>query len=164
MKAYKAFNNDWTCNGHKFELSTLIADRRFSLKTKKHNHGCLIWFGRKNKQGYGLFDFMGKSILAHRYSAWRHGIIKSPIYIGGKIVAHSCGNKACVYDRHLEKITALDNIRRATKKTHCNRGHELAGNNLYTTKTGRICRICKNIHSRKSKKNIQIVLLSGIKT
>ena len=73
---------------------------------------------------------------------------------------HLCRNRKCVNPEHLEQVTHLENqirgigfIAKNIRKTHCDRGHPLNGNNLRMYKTRRVCRECKNLIRRKSYKD-----------
>jgi hypothetical protein len=75
----------------------------------------------------------------------------------GKVVCHHCDNPNCVNPNHLFVATQRDNLIDASSKkrlsgqskTHCIRGHELAGHNLIIEYRGmRKCRECQNMHQR----------------
>lgn len=108
--------------------------------------GCWVWARRRDRHGYGHIKIGGRSILAHRasYEAFVGAIP------AGLTIDHLCANTLCVNPAHLEPVTMRANILRsngitavAARKTHCVRGHELAGENLYRSSTGkRHCRAC----------------------
>lgn len=79
---------------------------RFSKHVTKTD-SCWIWTGRKGRGGYGVFDWKGTSILAHRASY--------ELYVGkipdGLDILHSCDNPICVNPEHLRPGTHLDNMR-----------------------------------------------------
>lgn len=89
--------------------------------------GCVEWTGRKDKHGYGLYKIKGKR--------------------------HPCDVRNCINPDHLFVGTNLDNVKdminkgrhHNQRKTHCIRGHEFSGDNIYThvVKTGRTMRQCK---------------------
>jgi hypothetical protein len=67
---------------------------------------CVIWSGRRQRQGYGVRYFRGKSWLVHRL-AWEeaHGPIPD-----GLCVLHRCDNPPCYNLDHLFLGTRADNI------------------------------------------------------
>jgi len=113
---------------------------------------CWPWTG-KLYNGYGFFALLGKSRGAHRASfTIAHGAIPD-----GMWVDHVCRNRACVNPAHLRAVTpktnALENNIGLTAqnavKTHCDKGHKLAGENLRIEKRGwRLCVICQRAHNR----------------
>lgn len=122
---------------------------------------CWEWVGNKSTDGYGRFYAEGKYYGAHRY-AWT--MLVGPITEGYEL-DHLCMNPACVDPDHLEPVTPEENRRRkqsdgskiaAQRRTHCKRGHLLAGDNLkkvppsIQTKcpTARLCRECGKIADR----------------
>lgn len=116
--------------------------------------GCWIWLGHLDGKGYGQFVRNGKRIGAHR-AAWEdHNGQPIP---EGAMVCHSCDTPSCVNPDHLFLGSQLDNMRDAAakkrlaaqRKTHCIRGHELAGSNLRGDGRGRRCRICLNARHRE---------------
>ncbi len=107
--------------------------QRFMSKVIKTGN-CWEWLGYKNKAGYGRFNLDGKVKYTHRVSYERFkGDIPQ-----GLFVDHLCRNPACVNPDQLEIVTHKENILRGIgitsknkQKTHCIRGHELKGDNLY---------------------------------
>lgn len=74
----------------------------------------------------------------------------------GYVLDHTCRNRACVNVQHLEVVTNTENIRRGqsipalnARKSHCKRGHELAGANLYRTPKGRHCKACQHENQKR---------------
>lgn len=109
------------------------------------NSGCWLWTAYTNPAGYGTFRGYGKNALAHRFSY--EAYIK-PIP-EGMTLDHLCRVRGCVNPAHLEPVPLLVNLARGDTwkprpQTHCNKGHELAGENIATEKNGRRCRICRN--------------------
>lgn len=78
------------------------------------SEGCWLWSGALSRSGYGWFRLSKKNgqISAHRFSY--------QIYNGeipnGKIILHSCDNKACVNPSHLSIGTYKDNMQDMLRK------------------------------------------------
>lgn len=84
--------------------------------------------------------------LAHRVA---YEMLVGPIP-EGKQLDHLCRQRTCWNPAHLEVVTGRENTLRGVgrtavnaAKTHCSRGHELAGDNLYVHDGQRKCRACK---------------------
>lgn len=122
--------------------------------------GCWLWRGRLDPQ-YGVFDFLGKDLRAHRFSFflfWRR--FPDP----EKELHHRCETPSCVNPFHTQEVTYDEHValtpnsfiaaKRAT--THCPRGHPLVGDNVRVRTRGnstmRECRICRRVFKRASKK------------
>lgn len=111
--------------------------------------GCWEWVSGSSAK-YGRISVNGKEILAHR---WMYEQRRGPVPAGLEL-DHLCRNTVCVNPDHLEPVTHRENVLRGiapaaihARKTHCPRGHKLAGENLrsYELRMGRrICRQCKN--------------------
>lgn len=119
---------------------------------------CWVWERAVHvTTGYGWF--CGEKALgtnwAHRV-AWM--LSRGPIP-KCMTIDHLCGNKLCVNPGHLEVVTLRVNILRGNgcfainaRKTHCVRGHELAGANLRMNGSWRTCRACARDRSREKRK------------
>lgn len=128
---------------------------RFWSKVDKQFLGCWLWRGSLVTKGYGKFKAKGKTISAHRAG---YQLLKGTVP-SGLTLDHLCRVRSCVNPDHLEPVTAKENVLRGTgltalsaKKTHCIRGHELAGSNLLRSnlKRGeRHCRTCANDWQRE---------------
>lgn len=112
---------------------------------------CWLWQGYKNQYGYGKISYKGQPISVHRI-AYEVFISEIP---NGLCIDHLCRNRACANPNHMEVVTRGENARRGLgskrarqyqlSKTHCPKGHEYAGSNLYISPRGyRQCRACRN--------------------
>ncbi|MFZ2886530.1 MAG: HNH endonuclease signature motif containing protein [Minisyncoccia bacterium] len=122
----------------------------FSHYVKK-TQTCWLWTGAK-RSGYGRVAIKRKVYQAHRIAYEKeHGPIPK-----GLTLDHLCRVPSCVNPDHLEAVTRGENVLRGigiaamnARKTHCKRGHELAGENLkIQVGGGRTCRICFRMHWR----------------
>lgn len=116
-------------------------------RTRFHDGvACLEWIGAKASKNYGKISVEGRLVPTHRlaYTLW-----VGPIAPGLEI-DHLCENSLCSEPRHLEPVTHLENVRRASrgnaKKTHCKRGHEFTNASTGWQKGSsgmqRRCKIC----------------------
>lgn len=133
--------------------------KRIKDKTALDANGCWIWSGTLDYHGYGRLVVRTKGSkpkqrLAHRlsYAAFRGALVK------GLVLDHLCRVPACVNPWHLDQVTHQVNILRGVgpaavnaKKTYCDRGHPLSGENLKAQPGGRACRECARIADRASK-------------
>lgn len=127
--------------------------------------GCWIWRAYSTKTGYAQFQApdlnTGESRLqyAHRVA---YESIHGPVPEGFEL-DHLCARRNCVNPAHLEPVTRKENLMRGdtlpaarAAQTHCQRGHELSGDNVYTNPSqgSRTCRICRTQFNREwAKKN-----------
>ena len=85
------------------------AIKRFEAKVKK-TEGCHLWTAAKQKQGYGMFSYAGKSTPAHRFAYL--------LYIGdiaeNMVVHQTCETNECVNPEHLVLQTKSQNKRSYT--------------------------------------------------
>ena len=124
------------------------------------NSGCWLWISNTTDRGYGLFNLYDvvlrkwTIVYAHRFS---YEMYKGFIPIGLE-VDHLCRVTCCVNPFHLEAVTHKVNVLRgdglsaqSARQTHCKRGHELSGNNLYInpqSSSHRRCRACAKTNAR----------------
>lgn len=118
------------------------------------DNDCWTWLGCVDSKGYGRLRHGKRNAVqnmrANRVS-WmvHHGAVPDDL-----VVMHLCDNPICVNPRHLALgTTAANNWDAIHKgrfrapnslKTHCLRGHALAGDNLSIAKDGgRICLTCR---------------------
>jgi hypothetical protein len=115
---------------------------------------CLLWTGATTPDGYGRIWADGRARRVHRV-AWEaeHGPIPA-----GLDLDHRCGVRACCNPDHTEPVDHRTNILRSANhvaalaaKTHCCRGHELAGDNLRIRPNGtRQCIPCTRIRAARA--------------
>ena len=80
------------------------AINRFNIKVNKSDN-CHIWNAARQKQGYGMFSYDGKSIPAHRFAYLLHnGNIEENM-----VVHQTCENNGCVNPNHLILQTKSQN-------------------------------------------------------
>lgn len=80
--------------------------------------GCWNWTGLMDARGYGRLDTGGRPKKAHRVG---YELLVAPI--GASLtIDHLCRNTRCVNPKHLELVTAQENLRRA----HAARGYSSA--------------------------------------
>jgi HNH endonuclease len=140
-------------------MTRLLGDRFWEkVQMPSLPDGCMEWMAHRSVYGYGRFKFNGVQVGAHRLS-WI--ITNGPIPKNMQI-DHLCRNRGCVRPDHLDLVTQKENVLRSeapsakqAKQTHCKRGHELSGDNIYQGKyerTGiRDCISCQRLRYRKSR-------------
>lgn len=69
---------------------------------------CWLWFGARDRYGYGVVRLGDKMVKAHRvmYVAANGPIPR------GLVIDHLCRNRACVQPRHLQAVSLQENLRR----------------------------------------------------
>jgi hypothetical protein len=117
--------------------------------------GCRLWDSATSPTGYGLFWFNRTYVLAHRFV---YTLLVGAIP-EGLTLDHRCRTRCCVNPDHLEPVSGRENILRGVspsarnaRKTHCKRGHRLAGDNLKVklrtypdgVRPQRTCRTCES--------------------
>lgn len=124
-----------------------LKDRTTFLKKTRFGEGCWEWQSADDGRGYGVMYVEKIPYKAHRISFQIfYGHISTELQVD-----HLCMNRRCVNPKHLELVTKEENLRRArvvglyATRTHCKRGHELGGKNVFPThakKNLKTCRQC----------------------
>lgn len=131
------------------------------LRNTTKTPGCWDWKGYVNPEGRGVINFKDGKKFAYRLA---YELFVGPIP-AGLTIDHLCVNPNCVNPDHLEPVTGGENSLRGSgpaaenkRKTHCMRGHELSGENLYLKPNGRRrCRRCEaNSHLRRKAKRLAL--------
>ncbi len=137
---------EWLAEFDRWLRQDREAQARFWMRvTREH---CWLWTGETAGNGYGRVKIGGQNLAAHRLAyEWLVGPIPD-----GLEIDHLCSVRNCVNPTHLEAVTHKENTMRgntitaaAAAKTHCLRGHELAGSNLVPSalrRGRRDCLIC----------------------
>ncbi|GAA3568564.1 hypothetical protein GCM10022419_056690 [Nonomuraea rosea] len=105
---------------------------------------CLVWKGETDRDGYPrYFDGVRHAHGAKALVYVRRWLVDrdEAFWPKGQIVESSCGERLCVEPSHLS-ITKVSNGRWTqaginSRKTHCQNGHELPGDNIYWADGGR---------------------------
>lgn len=117
---------------------------------------CWEWTAGKASAArpYGRIQDRDKACGAH---AWIYEKAVGPIP-AGLVLDHLCRNLPCVNPNHLEPVTQQVNVLRGyapaalnARKTHCNKGHMLEGDNLhwyFLERGARACVICHRERAR----------------
>ena len=101
-------------------LNNLILDKFKSKIISLEKNKCWVWFGDKDKYGYGRFYYNKvKTRLAHRISYLHYNNI-SEDSIKDLNVCHHCDNPPCVNPEHLFLGSQLDNVKDMIAKGRAN--------------------------------------------
>lgn len=147
-------------------MSVSMVDR-FNIKwVADEETGCWVWTSTRSRKGYGRFRSSGRQVQAHRFAYELHvGSIPEGLQLD-----HLCRNTSCVNPEHLEPVTNKENTLRGgnraavnARKTHCDRGHPLEGDNLRVSSSGRrICKACRNAINKADKAEKARLLAAGL--
>jgi hypothetical protein len=137
---------------HRVSLPTSLRDRFWKKTSYDADTGCWNWTASLTPEGYALYWLGGRYHLGHRVA---YAALHGPI-VGCLVIDHRCRNRCCVNPLHMEAVTNATNILRGqsppalnARRTHCIRGHLLAGPNLYLNAGGwRVCRTCRRDRKR----------------
>ena len=110
-------------------------ERFWAKVERKTISDCWNWTGPIMPNGYAQFrtrNPRGKQ-YSHRFAyEFFFGAISK-----GLTLDHLCRNRRCCNPFHLEPVTIQENLRRGNgagatnaRKTHCNKGHPLSGDNV----------------------------------
>jgi hypothetical protein len=144
---------------------TALFNRLLAKAIPEPNSGCLLWFGKADRQGYGRVRVGRKHLFVHRVS-WEAANGPIPATL---LVCHHCDTPACINPAHLFLGTIADNNRDCIlkgrhrsgttgplkKKTRpsCIWGHEYTPENTrvecYAGRTYRKCRACDRARDRR---------------
>lgn len=121
--------------------------------------GCWLWLKSLDDRGYGRVSVRGRIKKAH-VAAFIELRGAPP---AGTVLDHTCRTRHCCNPEHLEPVPGVVNTRRGNsftnakrEQTHCVRGHELAGDNVYVRRdrNTRECRACKVLRRRVLAKGV----------
>lgn len=131
---------------------------RFWTKVKADTtnpDGCWFWTGGKDGKGYAIIWQNGKARQSSRV-AWE--LRNGKPFPADLFACHRCDNPLCVRTDHIFPGTHTENMQDAIRKgrshvqqrrTHCQRGHEMVGENVATNGSGkRRCRECERMRWR----------------
>jgi hypothetical protein len=141
-----------------------MTPEKFWSHVEKIPGGCWLWRGFIKPSGYGhaRFNLPGQPIEKRRVHRIAWTLLRGPIP-DGMTLDHLCRVRHCVNPEHLEVVTQAENCLRGNsspainaRKTHCVRGHRLAGQNLIVAlENGRKHRRCLACVSRNKQRKPQ---------
>lgn len=146
-----------TSGGRWPKLTDEEYDRRWAERVKARcdvtAEGCWIWRGHTYPNGYGMTSHRGKNVIIHRkmYEVANGTKLDRWVY-----ACHSCDIKRCCSPGHIWPGTphensldsALKGRHQEGRKTECERGHPLSGDNVRIGKQKnggprRTCKTCE---------------------
>lgn len=154
-------------------------EKRFWSRVDKSG-SCWLWTAALHSAGYGVLRIncshekpKGTLVYAHRFA---YELLRGPIS-DGLTLDHLCRVRRCCNPDHLEPVSAVVNTLRGispyaknARKTHCDSGHELSGENLYLRPDGggRQCLLCKHEYwnrwyaKKKKSQDVEAVSLAAV--
>lgn len=137
-----------------------LPDRFWNKCSPDESTGCWAWNASLTSEGYGQINMRANygTRLAHRV-AWIALVSQIP---AGLVIDHRCRNRRCCNPEHLQVVTQQVNAAigltglatgaRNRAKTHCRKGHQYSGDNLYVhpTSKARVCRECVRASQRRT--------------
>lgn len=160
FRAYRETVAGWSVRTSK-TATMKTEQKRFWKCVEIQENGCWNWTRGKDWKGYGKFWLARKpgqnhstGIAAHR---WAYGQIFGEIPKTMQ-VHHTCKNKACVNQLHLQLLTAKEHTYADAKsvayfnslKTFCPSGHPYSPENTIARKGSRRCKICYWIQHQRT--------------
>ena len=128
---------------------------KLMFNVEKSDNDCWDWTGTHNGVGYGVISFREGTSTKKRYAhreSYEHFVGQIP---DGKQLDHLCKNTRCINPKHLEPVTARENLKRAglwdrSPKAHCRHGHKRTGANVRVYSDGiRHCVECIRVRGRR---------------
>jgi hypothetical protein len=118
--------------------------------------GCWIYTGTLDSHGYPQRIMVNYRRILPQH--WMVEQVGRPVP-KGLTTDHLCKTPRCINPDHLEVVSRRINTLRSdnpaaqnARKTHCLRGHELAGSNLYVTPDERRqCKTCRRLSDSKGR-------------
>lgn len=120
---------------------------RIAVKIEVSATGCWLWLGRCSR--YGFVRVGDRVRLAHRVV---YELLVGPVAPDHDLHHRDTCEKRCVNPEHVTPLSRSEH-RAEHRPTHCQRGHELAGDNVYTPPGDgrRRCRTCRNERKRNGR-------------
>ena len=112
-----------------------VADDLTKWTVKPDFTDCWIWFGSRDRHGYGIINTSDGHFFVHRI-AYRQRFPE--IDIDNLVIRHKCDNPSCVNPDHLIPGTQQDNLKDAYVRGRVARGERVKGAKLTTEKVSQI--------------------------
>lgn len=87
-------------------------------RSRVDGHGCWIWTGSINTNGYGNARYKGKTTSVPRII---YALANPGDNIAGKCICHHCDVRACINPKHLYAGTKLDNAKDTVRRNRISR-------------------------------------------